>query len=108
MHLDFQEKLSTRLEKNHDKKRVIISHHAPFKNPNTKYGNSLLQPAFNSLNMVEIVEQYQLDLWVYGHTHECDNQRIGKTRIVSNQLGYPNNYGFECDGFDEKGAEVTL
>jgi len=108
MHLDFKEKLITWLEKNHDKKRVVISHHAPVKNPNTKYGNSILQPAFNSLDMVDIIEKYQPDFWVYGHTHECDDQRIGKTRIVSNQLGYPANYGFECNGFDEDGLKIKL
>ncbi len=108
MHLNFKEKLITWLEKNHDKKRVVISHHAPVKNQNTKYGNSLLQSAFNSLDMVEIIEKYQPDLWVYGHTHECDDQMIGKTRIVSNQLGYPNNYGFECSGFDENGIFIKI
>ena len=39
-----------------------------------------------------------------GHTHECDDQTIGKTRIISNQLGYPDNRGgFECAGFDKMG-----
>lgn len=104
MHEVFKEKLITWLEKNNDQKRVVISHHAPVKNPNTKYGNSNLQAAFNSLDMVEIIEKYQPDLWIYGHTHECDDQRIGKTRIISNQLGYPkNNGGFECEGFDKEG-----
>lgn len=109
MHVEFKEKLIAWLEKNHGKKRVVISHHAPVKNQNTKYGNSLLQPAFNSLDMVEIIEKYQPDLWVYGHTHECDDQKIGKTRIVSNQLGYPNNYdGFECADFDKNGLKISV
>lgn len=109
MHDIFKEKLIAWLEENHGKKRVVISHHAPVKNPNTKYGNSILQPAFNSLDMVEIIEKDQPDLWVYGHTHECDNQWIGKTKIISNQLGYPNNYGgYECEGFDENGCKIEL
>ena len=45
--------------------------------------------AFNSLDMTDIIKKHQPDLWVYGHTHECDDQTIGKTRIISNQLGYP-------------------
>jgi hypothetical protein len=47
---------------------------------------------------------------VYGHAHECDDQLIGKTRIISNQLGYPDRYGgFECKDFDRAGlaAEVS-
>ena len=109
MHEEFKEKLVAWLEKNSDKKRVIISHHAPTKNPNTKYGNSKLQAAFNSLDMIEIIEKYQPVLWIYGHTHECDDQQIGKTRIISNQLGYPNNNsGFECLGFDSEGLKIKL
>lgn len=109
MHDIFKEKLIAWLEKNQGKKRVVISHHAPVKNPNTKYGNSNLQAAFNSLDMVEIIEKYQPDLWIYGHTHECDDQRIGKTRIISNQMGYPSNYGsFECNEFDENGLEIEV
>jgi predicted phosphodiesterase len=109
MHNIFKEKLVNWLEENQGKKRVVISHHAPVKNPNTKYGNSILQPAFNSLDMVEIIEKYQPDLWVYGHTHECDDQIIGKTRIISNQLGYPkNDGGFECEGFDKDGLKQAL
>lgn len=109
MHNVFKEKLIVWLERNRDKKRVVISHHAPVKNLNTKYSNSVLQPAFNSLDMVEIIEKYQPDLWIYGHTHECDDQKIGKTRIISNQRGYPNNYGgFECDGFDAAGLKIAV
>jgi hypothetical protein len=34
---------------------------------------------------------------------------IGKTRIISNQLGYPNNYGsFECKDFDGAGLPVDI
>ena len=107
MHNIFKEKLINWLEKYEGKKRVVISHHAPIKNPNTKYGDSKLQAAFNSLDMVEIIEKYQPDFWIYGHTHECDDQIIGETRIISNQLGYPRNDGsFECSEFDKFGLKV--
>lgn len=90
-------------------KRVVISHHAPVVNPNTQYGNSPLMPAFNSLDMVPIIEKYQPALWVYGHTHECDDQMIGHTRIISNQRGYPDRAGgFECAGFDKAGLMVEV
>jgi len=89
--------------------RVVITHHAPVVNPNTKYDNSLLMPAFNSLDMLALIDKHQPALWVYGHTHECDNQSRGKTRIISNQLGYPNRAGgFECQSFDRAGLPVTL
>ncbi|PZP85294.1 MAG: hypothetical protein DI582_06280 [Azospirillum brasilense] len=89
--------------------RVVISHHAPVFNPNTRYGNSPITPAFNSLDMLPIIEKYQSALWVYGHTHECDDQMIGNTRIISNQRGYPKGEdGFECPGFDKAGLMVEV
>lgn len=89
--------------------RVVISHHAPVVNPNTRYGNSPLMPAFNSLDMLPIIEKYHPALWVYGHTHECDDQMVGSTRIISNQRGYPNRAGgYECVGFDEEGKPVEI
>jgi len=89
--------------------RVVISHHAPVVNPHTQYGSSQLMPAFNSLDMLLIIEKYQPCLWVYGHTHECDDQMVGRTRIISNQLGYPERGGgFECRGFDKTGLMVEV
>ena len=89
--------------------RVVISHNAPVINPNSKYKGGPLTPAFNSLDMVEIIETHQPALWVYGHTHECDDQTIGQTRIISNQLGYPGNLGgFECKDFDGAALPVEV
>lgn len=88
LHEAFVEKLLAWFEQNLSGARVVITHHAPAMNPHTKYGSSPLMPAFNSLDMVPIIEKYQPHLWIYGHTHECDNQCIGRTQIISNQLGY--------------------
>lgn len=108
LHYLFKQKLEAWLEKTQGKKRVIISHHAPVLNPNSNFKGSGLEPAFNSLDMVEIIEKYQPELWVYGHTHECDDQMIGKTRIISNQYGYIRRTGAECARFDEKGLLTDL
>jgi len=109
LHKNYVEKLTSWFEKPLEGKRVVISHHAPAMNPNTKHRGSNLQPAFNSLDMINIIKKYQPELWVYGHTHECDYQTIGKTRIVSNQLGYPDRLGgYECEGFDENGVGIVV
>jgi len=108
-HEVFVKKLKSWLKKKPDGPRVVITHHAPALNPHTKYGDSPLMPAFNSLDMVEIIEAHQPDLWIYGHTHECDDQRIGATRVISNQLGYPQRVGgHECKEFDPAGLPVDL
>ena len=109
LHETYVEKLKSWFAQDLSGPRVVISHHAPVINPRSQYLGSPLMPAFNSLDMQDIIEHYQPDLWIYGHTHECDDQTIGKTRIVSNQMGYPNRRGgFECIGFDERGLEVKI
>ena len=108
-HEQFVQRLLEWFEADLSGARVVISHHAPVVNPKTKYGNSPIMPAFNSLDMVELIEKYQPSLWVYGHTHECDDQRVGKTRIISNQHGYPDDSGgYECAGFNAAGCPVAV
>lgn len=109
LHKHFASKLLNWFGKDLRGPRVVVSHTAPVINPNSKYKGSSLAPAFNSLDMVEIIENHQPALWVYGHTHECDHQTIAGTRIISNQLGYPNNSGgFECKDFDEAGLPIEV
>jgi predicted phosphodiesterase len=109
MHRLFVEKLLAWFDTTLPGPRVVITHHAPAVNPHTRYGTSTLMPAFNSLDMLPIIQKYHPHLWVYGHTHECDDQVISGTRIISNQRGYPNrNGGFECSDFDAGGKLVSL
>lgn len=89
--------------------RVVVTHHAPCMNPNTAYRGSPIWPAFNSLDMIPIMEEYCPDLWIYGHTHENDVRRFVHTQIVSNQRGYPRPDGSnECRNFREDGVPTEL
>lgn len=90
--------------------RVVVTHHAPVFNPKSQHLGSPLQPAFIAYDMRELIEKYEPDIWVYGHTHECDSQVIGKTKVISNQLGYPQKSGaYECSwAFDEYGYPVVI
>ncbi len=109
MHNVFVQKIKEWFAKPLTGPRVVITHNAPVINPKTKYKGSPLQPAFNSLDMIAIIEKHQPDLWVYGHTHECDHQWLGKTQIISNQLGYANNNGgYECPEFDSGGLVLNI
>jgi predicted phosphodiesterase len=109
LHGNFRSKLLHWLGKDLAGPRVVISHNAPAVKPDTKFKGSALMAAFNSLDMVAVIERHQPALWVYGHTHECDDQMIGKTRIISNQLGYPGDLGgFECKDFDETGFPIDV
>ncbi|MCH2038569.1 MAG: metallophosphoesterase, partial [Rickettsiales bacterium] len=67
MHQAFVRRLKAWFEQPLDGNRVVITHHAPIINPNTQYKESPLQPAFNSLDMLKMMEDYQPRLWIYGH-----------------------------------------
>lgn len=109
-HAAFRKKLIAWFETPLPGPRVVISHHAPVLHPQSQHEGSILIPAFNSLDMVEVIRKYQPDVWFYGHTHECDRQRVGRTRMMSNQLGYRKKDGaYECQtGFDEAGAMIEV
>ncbi len=110
LHEQFVEKLKDWLDSPLQGKRVVVTHHAPIINPATKYTGSLLTPAFNSTDMIHVIDQYQPDLWIYGHTHECDDHYRGKTRIISNQRGYQHHASqHECENmFDPAGKPIDL
>ncbi len=109
LHTAYADKLIAWFEEDLSGPRVVISHHAPVINPRTRYGKSPLRHAFNSLDMIPLIEAFQPALWIYGHTHECDDQWVGNTRILSNQMGYPNEkVGFSGVRFDPEGKPLIL
>jgi len=89
--------LISQLTKPYRGKTVVVSHHAPHWVCNHPgFPNSPLGPAFYS-NLDALFLAHDIDLWIYGHTHANLDTVIGKTRVVSNQAGYP---GEDVKGFD--------
>jgi predicted phosphohydrolase len=70
-------------------KSVVVTHHVPtFLNYPEKYKGDVLNEAF-AVELFDLIEEYQPEFWMYGHTHgNTDDFRIGKTKLVTNQLGY--------------------
>jgi len=109
LHKKFKKKLVEWFENDLAGPRIVISHHAPVIGAHTRFDGSPLVPAFNSLDMLPLIEKYQPDYWFYGHTHECDEQQVGKTKIISNQRGYPRGVGhYECEGFEPDGQSIQV
>ena len=67
-HTSFKKKLLKWFKTNKCSKKVVISHHAPCLNPQSKYKGSVLEPAFNSLDMIDIIKKIRtkhMVLWAY-------------------------------------------
>ncbi|MGO4740719.1 metallophosphoesterase [Bosea sp. 2KB_26] len=68
---------------------VMVTHHAPHPGSiQPRYRGDPLSPAFTS-DLSALIERYQPELWIHGHDHGSHDYRVGLTRVVSNQAGYP-------------------
>ncbi|WP_295801133.1 metallophosphoesterase [Mucilaginibacter sp.] len=70
-------------------KKVVVSHHVPtYLNYPEQYKGSLLSDAF-TVELFPLIEKKQPDFWIYGHHHiNTPGFEIGKTQLLTNQLGY--------------------
>lgn len=74
----------------------MFTHHLPtFLNYPEHYKGDVLNEAF-ALELFDLIDSSNIDYWVYGH-HHCNipEFNIGKTRLVTNQLGYVQQYEHE-------------
>jgi Icc-related predicted phosphoesterase len=71
-----------------ENKRVVISHHGPsYKSVNSKYIRSTFNGAFVS-DLSNIINRYQPEYWLHGHTHDACDYNLGDTKVVCNPVGY--------------------
>jgi hypothetical protein len=80
----------------HDGPTVVVTHHAPSaRSLNPRYADPA--SAAYASDLEALVAASGARLWVHGHTHHCVDYRIGATRVLSNQRGYPDE---PANGFD--------
>jgi Icc-related predicted phosphoesterase len=81
--------LGEKLEQKHDGPTVVTTHHSPSElSEQPRYAGGPLTAAFHS-NLNGMIERFQPDLWVHGHSYHSVDYQIGRTRVFSNQRGYP-------------------
>jgi Icc-related predicted phosphoesterase len=71
-------------------KTIVVTHFPPAREYRHGQIAEDLISAYFQANCRDVIEQYQPALWIYGHNHFSDDRICGKTRVVSNQYGYPN------------------
>ncbi|MDO3388151.1 metallophosphoesterase [Gilvimarinus sp. SDUM040013] len=71
-------------------KSIVVTHFPPCEETtHPGFGIDAMTTYFQA-NCIDLINEYQPALWVYGHNHWSQDLRIKKTRLYSNQLGYPN------------------
>jgi predicted phosphodiesterase len=91
LHADSITWLRSCLAKYDPARTIIITHHAPSWESQAQYhANSPLAPAFAS-NLDSLVRDSGVPLWIHGHTHYNVDYKLGSTRVLTNQRGYPDD-----------------
>lgn len=89
LHLESRTFIQEELRKGYPGKTVVISHHVPtFLHYPEKYKGDRLNEVFG-VELFDFIEGSGIDYWIYGHHHNnVPDFSIGKTRLLTNQLGY--------------------
>ncbi len=88
--------ITEELRKPWDGKTIVVTHHLP--HPlcvNEIHKFSPLNPGY-MVNMDEVIEQFDIDVWCHGHTHIPVDVTVHNTRILCNPRGYT-HYGEHKD-----------
>jgi predicted phosphodiesterase len=84
--------LERQLATKHDGSTVVVTHHGCARgsvHPRHLVDRAAgqLNPAFSS-DLTALIEAYQPELWIHGHTHDSCDYLIGSTRVLCNPKGY--------------------
>jgi len=78
-----------RIEGHHDRKTVVVTHHAPSpKSIPERHAGSSIGAAYAS-DLEPIIEENSATMWIHGHIHDQQDYVVGDTRIIANPRGYP-------------------
>lgn len=89
LHQESMAFIQSEITKSSALKKLVFTHHCPtFQYYPEKYKGSILNEAF-ATELSDYIESSGIDYWIYGHHHQnTPDFKIGKTILVTNQLGY--------------------
>jgi Icc-related predicted phosphoesterase len=81
--------LEGQLDQHRGKKLVVVTHHVP--SPRSLAPSTVqdLTSAAYASELSEVVERSEARVWVHGHVHTSSDYVIGRTRVICNPRGYP-------------------
>lgn len=89
--------LLDRTMRNAKESLVVVTHHAPsMRSVHPRFAGQAVNHAFAS-DHERLVKSSEASIWIHGHTHDPSSYTIGKTRVLCNPRGYPDEAG---NGFD--------
>lgn len=84
------------------KTKIVLTHHVPTQLCTAdEFRGSVINGAF-SVELGDYIAESGIDFWIYGHSHRNIDAQIGKTEILSNQLGYVSHGEHRSNGFNPK------
>ena len=100
--------IKTAVEESKANTKIVLTHHVPTQLCTAKeFRGSTINGAF-TVELGEYIADSVIDYWIYGHSHRNIDARIGKTRILSNQLGYISHGEYLTNGFrNSKSIEIV-
>ncbi len=85
--------LQAQLALGHGDKTVVVTHFPPSRAARHQAIAEGPLTAYFQADCETLIETFRPALWLYGHNHWSDSLTIGTTRLLSNQLGYPQEGG---------------
>lgn len=79
--------IEAELAKDYDGKKVVISHHAPSRECLSSEEQEDLLSACHASHLDWMIDKYQPEAWLYGHTHYPNQLQRGKTTVINNPAG---------------------
>lgn len=78
-------------------KTVVVTHHAPSIQSLPLHRHEEELSAAYASDLDDFILTHQPAYWVHGHIHHSSDYRIGKTRVLSNPKGYPDDPNEDFD-----------
>lgn len=98
-HMKHRDYIKHVIAQNKDKKVVVITHHIPLTTlGDPQYANNLSNCYYHSDLSSLILDNENIKLWAYGHTHYANDTYLEHCRLVNNCVGYQGEHR-EQQGF---------